>query len=32
VEVTKLLDAEETGAIEDYLAEARLVRDRLKQK
>jgi len=31
-EVTKLLDAEETGALEDYLAEARLVRGRLKQK
>jgi prephenate dehydrogenase len=31
-EVTKLLDAEETGAVEDYLAEARLARDRLKQK
>jgi prephenate dehydrogenase len=32
VEVTKLLDANETGALEDYLAEARLVRARLKPK
>jgi prephenate dehydrogenase len=31
-EVTKLLDAEETGAVEHYLAEARHTRDRLKQK
>jgi len=31
-EVTKLLDADETGALEDYLAEARLVRGRLKPK
>jgi prephenate dehydrogenase len=31
-EVTKLLDAEETGAVEHYLAEARETRDRLKAK
>jgi prephenate dehydrogenase len=31
-EVTKLLDAGETGALEQYLAEASLARDRLKQK
>ena len=31
-EVTKLLDAEDTGALEDYLAEARIVRARLKRK
>ena len=29
-EVTKLLDAEDTGAVELYLAEARLARDRLR--
>jgi prephenate dehydrogenase len=29
-EVTKLLDAEETGAVEHFLAEARQTRDRLK--
>lgn len=32
VEVTKLLDANETGTLEDYLAEARLARARLKPK
>jgi prephenate dehydrogenase len=31
-EVTKLLDANETGALEDYLAEAGLARARLKPK
>jgi prephenate dehydrogenase len=31
-EVTKLLDGDETGAVEQYLAEARLARERLKQK
>jgi len=31
-EVTKLLDAEETGGVEHYLAEAKGARDRLKQK
>jgi prephenate dehydrogenase len=31
-EVTKLLDAEETGALEAFLAEARSARERLKQK
>lgn len=31
-EVTKLLDAEETGPLEQYLAEAGAARDRLKQK
>jgi prephenate dehydrogenase len=30
-EVTKLLDASETGAIEDYLAQAMLTRNRLKR-
>jgi prephenate dehydrogenase len=30
-EVTKLLDAEETGAVEHYLADAKGVRDRLKR-
>jgi prephenate dehydrogenase len=31
-EVTKLIDAEESVALEQYLAEARLARDRLRQK
>ena len=31
-EVTKLLDADETGGVEHYLAEARYTRDRLKKK
>jgi prephenate dehydrogenase len=31
-EVSKLLDAEETGAIEHYLAESKNARDRLKEK
>jgi prephenate dehydrogenase len=31
-EVSKLLDAEDTGAVEHYLAQARLARDRIKQK
>jgi prephenate dehydrogenase len=30
-EVTKLLDAKETGAVEDYLAQAMLTRNRLKR-
>jgi len=31
-EVSKLLDAEDIGAVELYLAEARLARDRIKKK
>jgi prephenate dehydrogenase len=31
-EVSKLLDAKETGAVEEYLEDARAARDRLKQK
>jgi prephenate dehydrogenase len=31
-EVTKLLDATDTGALEDYLADARAERERVKQK